>query len=201
MYFHRFQIDDLGLIDYNHGERRLAECRYFDWSGFVFNIIVAYDQNRGIGKDNKLPWNIPDDLKHFQQMTLGKTVIMGRKTYESIGQPLEGRANIVLTSSWGNVEHDPLKQQNITIFKDPEPILNMNNKEDMFIIGGQKIFELFLPHVKRIYATEIHDTFDCDTFFPEFKHLDFKEIERKPGSVDEENQIPHDFVVYERSPE
>lgn len=166
---------------------------------YMFNIIVAYDQNKGIGKNNKLPWYISNDLKHFKQMTLGKTVVMGRKTYESIGKPLDGRKNIVLTTSWSNVKLDPLSKQDITIFKDPKPILNIDNQEDIFIIGGQKIFDLFLPHVKRIYATEIHDSFDCDTFFPEFKHLGFVEVDRKKGLVDEKNQIPHDFVVYERS--
>ena len=125
----------------------------------MINIIAAVGKNLELGLDNKLIWNIPEDLQYFKQMTTNKTVVMGRKTYESIGRPLPNRNNVVLTRK-------DIKIDGINTIKNYEEVLSMN--DEVFIIGGESIYELFLPYADNLYLTEIDGSHEADTYFPYF---------------------------------
>lgn len=157
----------------------------------MISFVVAMDENRAIGKDNDLPWYLPNDLKYFKKTTMGKPIVMGRKTYESIGKPLPGRENIVVTRD------QSYEAEGTTILHSVDEILQIN-AEEICVIGGSEIFKQFLPVADRLYITEIHHTFDADTYFPELKDNEWKEVSRTTGIVDEKNKYPHDFVVYEK---
>jgi dihydrofolate reductase len=157
----------------------------------MISFVVAMDENRAIGKDNDLPWYLPNDLKHFKKTTMGKPIVMGRKTYESIGKPLPGRENIVVTR-----DQSYHAEGTITVHSVDE-VLQLK-AEEICVIGGTEIFKLFLPVADRLYITEIHHTFDADTYFPELSDEDWEEVSRTAGIVDEKNKYPHEFVVYEK---
>ncbi|MFD1358728.1 dihydrofolate reductase [Fictibacillus halophilus] len=157
----------------------------------MISFVVAMDDNRAIGKNNDLPWYLPNDLKHFKKTTMGKPIVMGRKTYESIGKPLPGRENIVVTRD------KSYKAEGTTIVHSVNEVLQMN-AEEICVIGGSEIFKQFLPVADRLYITEIHYTFDADTYFPELSADEWKEVSRTEGIVDEKNKYPHEFVVYEK---
>jgi dihydrofolate reductase len=157
----------------------------------MISFVVAMDQNRAIGKDNDLPWYLPNDLKHFKKTTMGKPIVMGRKTYESIGKPLPGRENIVVTRD------ESYKAEGTTIVHSVDEVLQLN-AEEICVIGGSEIFKQFLPVADRLYITEIHHTFDADTYFPELSADEWKEVSRTEGIVDEKNKYPHEFIVYEK---
>ena len=156
----------------------------------MINIIVAYDKKRGIGKDNALCWKQSKDLSRFKQLTTGHTVVMGRKTFESIGRPLPNRRNIVIT------------RQNLEI-PQVEVLNNINNiKEiegEVFIIGGGEIYKNCLILADRIFATEIDCEIDADTYFTEINEedwkIDFKEFHNK----DEKNEYNYTFINYART--
>lgn len=157
-------------------------------------IIVAHDKARGIGRDNKLVWKLPNDMKRFKETTMGSTVIMGRKTFESIGGALRGRTNIVLSRTL------PIcNDKNVVIERNFEALLGKAQKAsgDTFIIGGMEIYGLFLPFVDGILVTEVDGIFDCDTFFPDIPKKDLRIISRVNVFADNEN-ISHTFVEYER---
>jgi dihydrofolate reductase len=158
----------------------------------MISFVVAMDENRAIGKDNDLPWYLPNDLKHFKNVTMGKPIVMGRKTYESIGKPLPGRENIVVTRD----EH--YQAEGTTVVHSVDEVLK-KEAEELSVIGGTEIFKLFMPVADRLYVTEIHHTFDADTYFPEINRDEWREVSREPGIVDEKNKYPHDFVVYEKN--
>ena len=136
------------------------------------SCIFACDESYGIGKDNKLPWQIPDDLKHFKELTIGKTVIMGRKTFDSLPdsvKPLPDRTNIVITSN------QQLIQSNNMLYKsldEVERIIKSNKNIHFFIIGGSEIYKKFWDHYDDIHITQIYRKYDCDTFVtpPSFKY-------------------------------
>jgi dihydrofolate reductase len=154
----------------------------------MISIIVAYDKNRAIGKDNKLCWRQSNDLKRFKELTTDKTVVMGRKTFESIGKPLPNRKNIVLTRQ--RVEIDGVEVvSSITDIKDI--------KDDIFIIGGGEIYKLFLDVADRIYATEIDCKIEADTWFPEIGN-NWKIIKSEKNNLDDKNQFNYNFVIYEK---
>jgi dihydrofolate reductase len=161
-------------------------------------MIVAMGENRGIGKDGGMPWHLPADLKHFRNLTLGKPVIMGRRTFESIGKPLPERTNIVVTRD-PNYSMDGVTA--VSSFKQALAVALDTAKQDgvdeVMVVGGATLYEAFMPHAKRIYVTEIRDRFDADTFFPS---LDFgwEEMSREAHEADEKNPTPFDFVVLER---
>ncbi|MCM3718798.1 dihydrofolate reductase [Fictibacillus phosphorivorans] len=157
----------------------------------MISFVVAMDENRGIGKDNDLPWYLPNDLKHFKKTTMGKPIVMGRKTYESIGKPLPGRENIVVTRDQN------YEAEGVTIVHSVDDVLKIK-AEEMCVIGGSEIFKQFLPVADRLYITEIYHTFDADTYFPEINDKEWKEVSRTAGIVDEKNKYPHDFVEYEK---
>ncbi len=150
----------------------------------MISMIAAVSENRVIWKENKLPRHYPEDLKHFKKLTLNKPIVMWRKTFESIGRPLPKRENIVLTrnASW---EHSW-----VTICKDFMKLIDtyMAINSELMVIGGQQIYELFLPYATTLYLTEVKKTIDWDTFFPLYDH--YCELERT---------TPHDeydFVTY-----
>ena len=156
------------------------------------SIIVATAKIHAIGKDNKLLWYLPNDLKHFKDVTTGHTVIMGRKTYESVGKPLPKRRNIVVT------------QQSITIegcevAGSIEDALELCAGEDeVFIVGGAQIYRQAIPLTDRIYLTVIDQDFDGDTFFPELDPQEWKETERENFEPDEKNKYRYSFITLER---
>ncbi len=150
-------------------------------------LIVAMSTNRVIGKDNQLPWHLPEDLKHFKKLTTDHTVVMGRKTYESIGHPLPQRHNIVLTRDIERDDHRVTVVNDVSSFMDT---YTTKLDEDLYIIGGAQIYELFLPFADKIELTEVHQEIEGDTFFPKFEE-DFVEVSR-------EKHDGFDFVNYVR---
>ena len=134
----------------------------------MFSIIVAYDKNKLIGNDNKIPWNYKEDLKYFKDTTINKTVVMGRKTYESIGKPLEKRKNIVISKTLKEIT-------GIKIFDSVDSVISKYKdvKEEIFIIGGANIYKQFINVVDKLYITEINKEFKGDTYFIEFNKDDF----------------------------
>lgn len=156
-----------------------------------FSIIVATDKKNGIGIQNKLPWHLPEDLAHFKRTTTGHTVIMGRKTYESIGRPLPNRRNIVLSKNlnW--------KAPGVETFSSLTEINNLQDDE-IFIIGGAQIYELTLKDVSKIIITEIDADFACDAFFPVTPPSEWKEVSRETH-YSEKNQFHFSFVTYLRN--
>ncbi len=150
-------------------------------------------KNRVIGKGNALPWHLPADMKHFRELTMGKPVIMGRKTFESIGKPLEGRKNILITS-----DSNYRAEGCLVVHSLEEALKTAEGGEEVMIIGGGKIYEEFLPKADRIYLTEIHQDFEGDTYFPEFNQNEWQETSREDFKPDEKNPFAYSFVTLER---
>lgn len=124
------------------------------------SIIAAVDKNMLIGKDNRLPWLIPEDLQYFREVTLGHPIVMGRKTWNSLGKALDGRINIILTSD------TQLNIPGCIIVNSIEQILSGYSEQEIFVIGGASIFKQFLPHADKLYLTRIENAFEGDTYFP-----------------------------------
>ena len=155
-------------------------------------LVVAYSDNRVIGRDNALPWKLPGDLAHFKRTTLGSPIIMGRKTWESLGRPLPGRANIV-------VSRDPrYAAPGATVAPTLQAAIEACGQvDDAYVIGGAQIYVQALPAAHRIVATEVHAQVDGDAYFPYLPSFAWRETSRQPQA--EENGYAYDFVVYERS--
>lgn len=160
----------------------------------MISFIVAMDENRIIGKDNTLPWYLPADLQYFKKITMGHPILMGRKTYESIGKPLPGRENIILTRN-ADYQHE-----GITVISDMKDAVAYADAldDEVFVIGGAEIFKQLLADSKRIYITQIHHSFEGDTYFPELNMSKWQTVSRTTGIVDEKNKYPHEFIVLER---
>ncbi|MDF2556639.1 MAG: dihydrofolate reductase [Bacillales bacterium] len=163
----------------------------------MLSIIVAHDRNRVIGVNNKLPWNLPQDLKRLKDLTMGKTIVMGRKTFESIGHALPGRRNIVVSKS-GSLKQE--HNENIEVIQDIELIIQRfsHTEEECFIFGGQQIFEKLLPFVQKIYVTFIDFCFDGDRYFPRFELSDWVLVEKELGVKNEHTPFDYFFLTYER---
>lgn len=157
------------------------------------SLIVAFDENRLIGRDNGLPWHLPADLKHFKTLTMGHHMIMGRKTFESIGKPLPGRTSVIITRQTDYHADGCIVTQNFT-----EAMMQCSGQEEIFIIGGAQIFECTLPLADTLYITQIHHTFEGDTFFPEIKSSEWEEISRERHEGDEKNQWSYSFITYKK---
>lgn len=138
-------------------------------------LIVAMDEQRGIGLNNKLPWNIPEDLVHFRNKTLGHPIIMGRKTFESIGRPLPMRQNIVVTRNrqWF---HPKWSLLSCVLRNSLEAAISATTDSDIFVIGGAEIFRQALPLADKLIITHVHKTYECDTFFPEIDLRDWQAV-------------------------
>jgi dihydrofolate reductase len=157
------------------------------------SLIVAMGENRVIGRGNRMPWHLPADLKRFRHITMGKPVIMGRRTHESIGRPLPGRKNIVLT-------RDPDYQAaGCTVAHDLDQALREADGQEAMIIGGAALYRDCLPLADRLYLTLIHREFAGDTFFPELDPEDWREAVREPDGTDPDTGLTYHFVVLERS--
>ncbi|MCM3169077.1 dihydrofolate reductase [Peribacillus frigoritolerans] len=160
----------------------------------MISLIVAMDQNRVIGKNNKLPWHLPADLQYFKKVTMGHPIVMGRKTFESIGRVLPGRENVIVT------RNQEFKAEGCVVLHDIAQIKRFadNHEEEVFVIGGAEIFKEILPFTDRLYITEIHEIFEGDTFFPEIDENEWDEISSNPGSIDEKNRFAHDFIILQK---
>lgn len=163
----------------------------------ILSAIVAMSENNAIGKDNQLPWHLPDDLKFFKKTTLGKPVLMGRKTYESLGKPLPGRLNIVISH-----QKDLNLPEGVLLFNDiNEGIaqLELDNQEEGFIIGGGKIFEETLKDIDRMYITKVHTNIkDATAFFPTIDHSHWKLVWEEKHHADEKHKYDFTFQQLER---
>lgn len=158
----------------------------------MISFIVAMDANRAIGVNNQLPWSLPADLAYFKKVTMEHPIIMGRKTFESIGRPLPGRENIVITR---NASYQP---EGVTICHSIEEAVYERDDKEVFIIGGAHIFEQTLRYADRLYITHIHEEFPGDTFFPVIESSQWEVVSKEKGMKDEKNPYDYDFVVYER---
>lgn len=152
----------------------------------TLSILVAHDQNRGIGFENQLPWYLPNDLKHVKQLSTGNTLVMGRNTFESIGKSLPNRRNVVLTRDQN------FKADGIDVIHNVEDINQLEGH--VFIFGGQSLFEMFIDKVDDMYITVIEDKFQADTFFPPYDFEDWEVESAVEGTVDEKNKYPHTFL-------
>jgi dihydrofolate reductase len=159
----------------------------------TISIIAALAKNRIIGKNNKLPWNLPADLKHFKKLTLGKPIIMGQKTFESIGRPLPGRANIILSLD------ENFKPQGCIVANSIEEVLKiLEHEKEIMIAGGASIYKQFLPLANKMYLTLIDANFEGDTYFPEFNWEDWEVIERIENQSDKENPYKYTILTLQR---
>ncbi len=150
-------------------------------------------KGRVIGKDNDLIWHLPDDLKHFKNLTKGHHVIMGRKTYESMGKPLPGRTNIVITR-----QKDFKADGCILVNTIEEGIQKAEGDSQPFIIGGGEIYKQALKYAQTMELTEVNGEFDGDTFFPTFDESQWKEVSRTHHPVDEKHKYSFDFIQYSK---
>ena len=161
----------------------------------MLKILVAFDENRVIGKNNTLIWHLPADLKRFKALTTGHVIIMGRKTFESIGKPLPNRTSIVISRQADlqiegaiiahSVEEAILKAKSIT-------------REDIYIVGGAEIYALSLPLADQILVTQLHDIFEGDAYFPEIPAEIFEITEKERGITDEKNAYQYSYLTYTR---
>ena len=158
------------------------------------SLIVAISNNNCIGKANELLWKIPADMRHFKETTTGHAIIMGKKTYLSIGRALPNRRNIVIT-------RDPLfSAEGVEVFHSIEDVVSLfkNTPEEAFVIGGGEIYAQFLPHVQKLYVTHVDGNFPGDTFFPHIESTTWKQTNCISVLPNESSSYPLDFATYER---
>jgi dihydrofolate reductase len=157
------------------------------------SIIVAFDKNNGIGAANDLLWtrDLPADLRHFKEITTGHTIVMGRKTYESIGRPLPNRQNIVISR---DLDDAP----GCTVVRDLDASYGAATNDDIFVIGGGQIYALAFDTVDQLYVTEVNEIFAAQVFFPEINPVVWQETSREHHNQDDANKYDYDFVVYTR---
>lgn len=157
------------------------------------SIVVAISENNAIGKDNQLLWHLPADLKHFKNITTGHTIIMGRKTYDSIGKPLPNRRNIIIT------RQKDLNLEGVEVVNSLEEALSLSkDEEEVFIIGGAEIYKQAVAVSHRIYLTRVHQEFEADAFFPELDDESWEEVEKVDHLPDEKNKFAYTFSTLER---
>ncbi|MBA2500392.1 MAG: dihydrofolate reductase [Chitinophagaceae bacterium] len=161
----------------------------------IISIIVAASENNVIGKDNRLPWHLPADLKYFKNTTWALPIIMGRRTFESIGKPLPGRHNIIITR---NREY---KADSVTVVSSVEDAIKAAEAgavNELFIIGGAELFNTTLEMANKVYLTRVHTIIDGDVFFPSLREDQWKQITEKNTDADEKNEYPLSFQIWER---
>jgi dihydrofolate reductase len=163
----------------------------------MISIIVAVSEDLGIGKDNDLLWHLPEDMKRFKRLTTGNTVIMGRRTWESLPRkPLQGRRNIVITDIPGEEFEGAESASSIN-----DAASKCKKDEGAFIIGGGSVYRQFMPLSDRLYITHVHKKAPADVFFPEIDPKIWKVIEKEEFETDDSNRIPYTYVIYERKRE
>lgn len=156
------------------------------------SLIVAMGTNRVIGRDNKLPWRMPADMKRFRSLTMGKAILMGRVTYDSIGRPLDGRHNVVLT------RNQDYAAEGCTVVNSVDEALKAAGQGELMVIGGSAIYEQMLPMANRIYLTLIDAEFEGDSYFPMIEPGEWSEVSREICPADAANPYNYAFVVLER---
>jgi len=156
----------------------------------IISIIAAMDEERGIGIDNKMPWHLPIDLKRFKKITMGHHLVMGRKTFESIGKPLPGREMIILSR---NPDFNPEGCFRCGSFSEAIDRARIAGEKELFIVGGGEVYRESIPIVERMYLTFVHTSQQADTHFPDFDEIDWSLICEGGFKADQENPHPHTF--------
>lgn len=163
------------------------------------SMIAAIDKNRLIGNGPDIPWQLPADLRHFRDMTIGKPVVMGRKTFETLPRPLAKRQNIILTRN-----HEYKAPEGCIVAHSVEDVIKIAETlserygAELMICGGAPIYTAFLSHASRLYLTQIHATFEGDVYFPEFDWNEWEEVKRIDCEADEKNPYPYSFLFLEK---
>jgi dihydrofolate reductase len=155
----------------------------------IISLIAAMDKNNVIGKDNSLPWKLPADMKRFKELTVGKPVVMGRKTFESIGKPLPGRKNIILTR-----DKNFRAKGCVVVHSVDESLKAAESSAELMIIGGAQIYRQFLPIANKMHLTLIDAEFGGDAYFPEYSKNEWKEVKRE----EHQNNHRYSFVDFKR---
>lgn len=158
-------------------------------------LIAALAKNHVIGIHNTLPWRLPEDLQHFKALTMGHHIVMGRKTFESIGRPLPGRTTVIISRTGYSAPAGCLVAHSI-----PDALAACAGDQEVFFVGGAQLYEQALPLADRLYLTEIHAEFAGDAWFPQFECADWAEFSRDPRH-DKASTLDYDFVVYQRKEE
>lgn len=156
------------------------------------SLIAAVSANRVIGRDNQLPWRLPEDLRRFKRLTMGHTLVMGRKTFESIGRPLPGRSTVVITRQ---PDYAP---PGVAVAHSVDEALARAQGEEVFVAGGEEIFRQTIGRADRLYLTWIHAEFPGDTRFPELDEREWRIVEREDHGPEGEVPFAYSFLVYER---
>lgn len=161
----------------------------------MLSIIVAKAKNNVIGKDNKLIWNLSEDRKRFKELTIGHNIIMGRKTFETLGGILLERKHIIFSQT----PDFRVNNENVEVVHSMLQIQQyIESEEENFVIGGAMIYNLLMPYVKKMYVTQINKEFEGDRFFPKINEDIWKETERISGLKDEQTNLEYEFITYER---
>ena len=161
------------------------------------SIIVAIAANGAIGKDNDLIWRLPNDLKRFKQLTTGHTIVMGRKTFESLPKgALPNRVNIVISR---NKDFAPANC--IVVGSPKEALEHCKNEKEAFVIGGSSIYKHFLEHAQKLYITQVHHSFSADTFFPKIEYANWKLSKKEDHKADPKHAYAYSFLTYEKKDE
>jgi dihydrofolate reductase len=158
----------------------------------LISLIAAVAENGAIGRDNRLLWHIPEDLKRFRQLTTGHTVIMGRKTFDSIGKPLPNRHNIVVTKNASSVDG-----RDVVAAPSVQAALREAQGDEVFIIGGASIYQAAMPLAQRLYITRVHGSFEADTFFPAIGE-EWAVTDSAAALTSEKSGLRYSFITYER---
>ncbi|PCH84356.1 MAG: dihydrofolate reductase [Piscirickettsiaceae bacterium] len=159
----------------------------------MISMIVAMGDNNAIGKNNELLWHLPDDFKHFKSVTMGKPILMGRKTYQSIGRPLPGRENIVVTRD------KAFLAKGVTVVGSIEAALEAGKQYDeVMVIGGASFYQQMLPMTDKLYVTHVHHGFEADAFFPDIAPDEWRVLEKVDHVADEKHKYSFSFVTYKR---
>lgn len=164
----------------------------------ILSLLVAASENNVIGKDNQLPWHLPNDLKYFKNQTWGMPILMGRKTFESIGKPLPGRKSIVIT------RNKDWQHEGVAVVHSIEEAIGKAKgygAKEVFVIGGSEIFNTAFKEADRIYLTRIHHQFDGDAYFPDVPSAEWNLAQSRFCQADEKNAYSHTFQVWERKHE
>lgn len=161
----------------------------------ILSVIAAIAENNAIGKDNKLLWHLSSDMKIFRNLTMGHPILMGRKTFESIGKPLPGRLNIIISRK-------PLQVEGAVVAHSLEKAIKLaeeTNDSEAFVIGGGEIYTLALPLAEKLYITHVKSTIEGDTFFPEINALLWTPIQNLVSEKDDKNEYDFEFIEYIRN--
>jgi dihydrofolate reductase len=156
------------------------------------SLIWAMGNNQVIGINNKLPWHLPAELAYFKKVTTGHPIIMGRRTFESIGRPLPGRTNVVLTRDQAFIA------EGVVVVHSAEEVLEQYGRAGAFVIGGTQVYRQFLPNAERLYITMIEQDFEGDEYFPEIDWSEWRLVDEHMGLQDEKNPYVYSFKVYDR---